>query len=265
MCARPDAAVSSTKRGAPSAEPDVAAPGAPTATSRARPPRAGRRRSRAADPAACGGSRRARPAVSSVRTCGAMVTAGRRRRGRAGVRSRAAAVRRPAANSASITRRLATASSGSTGSGAPSRTASANRLRLARRTGRPSSNVSVSVAGRDRRIAAGGHEDPRRPVGRDVERDLDRDPALGAVDVDALVGLGPRRAGERRDARRRTRGSRWSARRRPMAGSRTIAAWTRVGLGAEQHPRQVDRVAADVVQGAAARPRGCCGCWPGRR
>ena len=152
----------------------------------------------------------------------------RSRRRRADRRRRvgAAAVRRPAANSASMTRRLATASSGSTGSGAPSSTA----------VGEASASHGVRVGrvegqglgrGRDRRVAAGGHEHPRRAVGRDVERDLDRDPALRPVDVDPLVGLGPRRAGEGRDARRRTRGRRWSGRRRPRAGSRRMAAWTR--------------------------------------
>ena len=52
----------------------------------------------------------------------------------------------------------------------------------------------------DRRIAAGGDEDARRAVRRDVERDLDRDPPGRAVDVDALVVLGARRAGEAREA-----------------------------------------------------------------
>jgi chemotaxis protein histidine kinase CheA len=38
--------------------------------------------------------------------------------------------------------------------------------------------------------------DPARPVGRRVERNLDLDPALGAQDVDPLVGLELGRAGE---------------------------------------------------------------------
>ena len=67
--------------------------------------------------------------------------------------------------------------------------------------------------GRDRRVPAGGDVDPRRAVGRDVERDLDRDPSLGAVDVDPLVGLGPRRAGEGRDPVVELEDRRWSGRR----------------------------------------------------
>ena len=42
-----------------------------------------------------------------------------------------------------------------------------------------------------------------------------------------------------------------------------IDAATRAGLAAEQHPRQVDRVAADVEQRSAAVRRGCCGCCAG--
>ena len=116
--------------------------------------------------------------------------------GRGGLRRQA-----PSANSASITSRFATASSGSTGSGRPSSTAAAKRSAShGVRVGR----VERQRLGRggDRRVAAGRDEDLGRAVGRDVERDLDRDPAVRAVDVDPLVGLGPRRAGERRDARR---------------------------------------------------------------
>ena len=98
-----------------------------------------------------------------------------------------------------MTRRLATASSGGVGVGVPSRIAAAKRS-ASTVYGSAVGKVSVSVAG-----ATGGSppavtNTSRRPVGRDVERDLDRQPPVRAVDVDALVGLHPGRAGERGDA-----------------------------------------------------------------
>ena len=86
--------------------------------------------------------------------------------------------------------------------------------------------------GRDRRIAAGDDEDPRRPVGRDVERDLDRDPALGAVDVDPLVRLRAGRAGECGDTTLEVE-DRARHRVDAEAGSRVIEACTRVGSEAK--------------------------------
>ena len=107
----------------------------------------------------------------------------------------------PAANSASITRRFATASSGSTGSGAPSRTASAKRS-ASQAYGSAGAKVSVSVAG-----ATGGSPPAvtKIRVGRSggmlngISTEIR---PLGAVDVDPLVGLRARRARERRDAGR---------------------------------------------------------------
>ena len=82
----------------------------------------------------------------------------------------------PAAKSRSITRRLATASSGGVGSGPPSRTAAAKRS-ASTRVGIGRLEGQRLGRRRDGRVAAGRHVDLRRPVGRDVERDVDRDPA----------------------------------------------------------------------------------------
>ena len=161
-----------------------------------------------------------------------------------------AAPRFPAAKIRSMTRRLATASSGGVGVGRSSRMAAAKssasaRVRVLRREGQRLGRRC------HRRVAARGHEHVRRPVGRDVERDLDRQPPLAAVDVDALIGLDAGRAGERRDA---------VVELEDRAGQRVDAAHRiaddrgldRAGLGTEQHARQVDRVAADVEQRPAA-------------
>ena len=107
-------------------------------------------------------------------------------------------------------------------------------------------------ARRDRRLAAVGQVDVGRAVRRDVERDADGDVPVRAVDVDALVRLGPRGAGERRDA---------PAVELEEAARHDVDAACRVApdraldpdrLPAEEHPRQVHAVAADVHQRAAA-------------
>ena len=223
--ASPAVAVSSTYRGAPSApsEPNgpmvTAATIAPTPTI-SEDDRARRRRCASDVGGACGdlGTDHGRDGSAPSRG-GPGPDPGL---GRAAVRSGAAA------KIASMTRMFATASSGSTGSGTPSRIGVGEAIRLARvRIG----DVEGQRLGRgcDRRVAARGHEDPGRAVGRDVERDLDGDPALGAVDVDPLVRLRARGAGERRDPGVEARGSALVTVSTPSTGSRVMAAWTRVG------------------------------------
>ena len=87
---------------------------------------------------------------------------------------------------------------------------------------------------------------------RRVERDLDLDPAGRAEEVHPLVRHELRRARERRLARTGSRGSPRRAGRRRSRGRRSSRPSTRVRLLAEDHPRRRDRVAADVVQAAAA-------------
>ena len=90
-----------------------------------------------------------------------------------------------------------------------------------------------------------------RAIRRDVERDLDNNAPFGPVDVDALVVLHLRRAGEDGVP--------------PVEvehhGSQDVGAEIRITsdrghhvgrLGGEEHPGDVDRVAPDVEEGATA-------------
>jgi hypothetical protein len=94
-------------------------------------------------------------------------------------------------------------------------------------------------------------DDARRSIGRDVERDLDQQPAFGSHEMDPLVVLELGRAGEggvataevEHGRRQRVGTEAWVTADRPGDGD---------GLPVEHHPRHVDRIAADVHQGSAA-------------
>ena len=118
---------------------------------------------------------------------------------------------------------------------------------------------------RDRRVAPRRDEEHASAVGRDVERDLDRDPALRAVDVDALVRLARVEQVKVAIPSANSQDRRSSARPRRSPDRGRSLPDTRRGSDPEQHPRQVDGVAADVEQRAAAERRACSGCSPGRR
>ena len=244
----PAAAVSSTKCGAPG--PDAARPQGDREPAR---DQRGERRPRHPTTGPLGRFTRLRLAVLGPMTpdgvgSGAAMVRGASPARRTGPRSPAGSRPSPPARPAAARRR-----------GRPRRTVHLDAVRIGRwRTSR------ISMAGATGGSPPAVDEDPRRPVGRDVERDLDLDPAGRAVDVDPLIGLDPRRAGERGDAAREAQERRSSGRRRRgrVAHDRRR---DRRGSLAEEHPRQVDRVAADVVQRAAAELARCSGCSSGRR
>ena len=97
----------------------------------------------------------------------------------------------------SITAMLPMASSAGMGTGEPSRNAAENSSACTPYGSAAGDLDDLDVRGH-RRVAAGGPEDARRSVGRDVERDLDQQPAGRADQVDPLVVLDLRRARERR-------------------------------------------------------------------
>ena len=163
----------------------------------------------------------------------------------------------------SMTAMLPTASTGGSGTAEPSRTAVENAspctlVRVGRR------HLDDLEVGRDRRVAARRQDDARRTVGRDVERDLDQQPTGRADEVDALVVLDLRRARERRLAAAEVE----HGRREDVGAEARIAQHGRdhaVRFAVEHPAGDVDRVAADVHQRAAAEVRRCCGCCRDRR
>ena len=139
------------------------------------------------------------------------------------------------------------------------RRAPARRRGRRRRTPRPRtaygsavSNVSVSVAG-----ATGGSPPAvtKIRVGRSGGMlngiSIEIRPSV-AVDVHALVGLGPRRAGERRDPVLELEDAAGQDVDARAPGRRRIAARTPSGSAPNSIRDRFTRVAADVVQGAAA-------------